>query len=320
MKKKSKVNIPELHAGAGRGAEKMFPSIAHFNRTSDRFRILPTVVDPAPGKAQALARRGQEIGLPVQYVEAKLEDEIDTALQERWPVVMQIDRPSSLAVSMKRMVGQASPVMAYLLIRTPYETLFGLRVVIQANEDELKELASRFFEKLSGITVRSGADQIFGDEGQPEHLAAEPLIRDWFGRHVKVNLPKITGGVEPESSSFELTRNGVETMQMFILENPNGWADPFEMATDLVDNHLTAPLVPGKDFMAVELGPDGVRFHTARIRKTDRRLAVRDTVGLDPASIQEAIELERHRRAMEEALRRAERQTLSRRWPIWTTD
>ena len=107
---------------------------------------------------------------------------------------------------------------------------------------------------------------------------------------------------------------------MFIVDNRANWAGPFELASELVEKQLTGPIVLGEDFLIAELGPDGVRFHTCRVRKTDSRIAVRGRVGLDPTSIKGAEERERLRRIVEDGVRRAEREALSRRRTLRATD
>ena len=315
-----KTQIVSLHGGAGRGTKQMLPHIASFNRASQRVQIAPIIADPIPGKALEMAERFLRGGVTAEPVEAKLEEVIQGDETGNCPVIVQVDQPESLRKILKLTIGRPNPVMGYLLIKTPDYGLYGLRMVLRGGEDDRKEEASIFFEKLSHLTVRGGSKQVFGESGRPEHVTSEPLYREWFGEHMKENIGKLTVGIEPESAPFELTPDGTKTSPMFIRDNRSGWADPFAMAQDLVENHLPGPLVRGEDFIIAELGPDGLRFHTTRLRKTDGKLAVRGVVGLDPGSIREAEEQERIRRAVEKARRQTERQTLSRKWPVWPTD
>jgi len=66
-------------------------------------------------------------------------------------------------------------------------------------------------------------------------------------------------------------------------------------------------IAPGKDLCIGEVGPDGIRLHVARYRALDRALSVNETPVVDEGGL-------------EEALRRGKRQTISRSYPVYTTD
>ena len=307
MDELSRTILLTVHAGAGRGAEFMMPELARFNSESQRFEIRPTIVDPAPRKAEVLAQQAQGIGIRAESIETRLEDFISTDNSNGCPIVVQIDRPASISSAFSQSINLRSPILAYLFIRTHLGTLMGVRIVVQPHEQERKADAALFFEQLALYTVRSGAAHVFGAAGRPEHLATEPLLRQWTAKHVRKNLPKVAVGIEPESPPFEMTTDGATTMQMFMRDNRQGWAEPFDMARSFIDEELPGPVLRGEDFMIAELGPDGVRFHTVRLREIDGKLTVRGRLALDVESVQQALE-------------RAERQTSSRVQPIWSTD
>jgi hypothetical protein len=78
----------------------------------------------------------------------------------------------------------------------------------------------------------------------------------------------------------------------------------------------------GRDFAVAELGPDGVRFHIVRVRVTDGKPALNASAVVTPEAYRtaDAERREAARRQLAEALARAERQTVSKTRPVFTTD
>src|SRR5262249_5139006 len=108
-------------------------------------------------------------------------------------------------------------------------------------------------------------------------------------------------------------------LPVVLRSNIQSWSDPRTLAAEIVEN-LPTPIMRGGDFSIAEAGPDGVRFHLVRLRKTDGKVAVRGTAALDPTGIAEAEAMERQRREAEEAVQRAARAAATRRQPLFTTD
>lgn len=308
------------NAGANRGARLMQPAIQDFNRRSERFRIKPLYVDPEPQRAAALAREATARGVDATGVESRIEDVIkQEPPDETSPVILQVDRPATVASTLETLVGRPRPVLAYQLLRTPSQELYGVAIVLQPSEDALKRLSARFFGKLAEVTARSGASHVVGERGRPQHIALEPAYRNWFATHMKRNLTKVVAGTEPESAPFEVTRDGKTTLPLVIQDSGSGWLDASTLARAVAGNP-SFRIVPGEDFVVGEIGPDGIRLHRVRLRKTDGLVSIRGTVVVDPSTIAEAEERERAARALETAMAKAARETLSWVRPSYTTD
>ena len=79
---------------------------------------------------------------------------------------------------------------------------------------------------------------------------------------------------EHDSALIEVTRDGSTTMPMLVHDSrQTGWAEPIDLAREVAESG--APLLRGEDFVVAEEGPAGVRLHQARVRKTDKVLAVK---------------------------------------------
>lgn len=313
-------SAPLVVAGAHRGARLMQPTISAFNRTSDRFVLVPTYVDPLPDRAAALARSAGEQGVEARAIEAHIEEVLGRA-EARAPIVLSVDTARTIANVLRDVELDAHPVLIYFLVRMPNLQLLGLRATLQADDEPLRDLACEFFDRLSFVTTRSGASAILGGQGRAEHIAVEPLYRRWFADHMVQNLPRVVVGVQPENDPFEITLDGHTTMSLMLRRSAETWADPLEIATEMVREPQN-PIHRGRDFGVAETGPDGIRLHTVRIRATDGRVAVRAAAVIDEREYVTAEQerLERARREAVEALRVAERQTLSRTRPVYTTD
>jgi len=312
--------IPVRNGGAGRGARLLLPAIQEFNQRSERFAIEPWYVDPAPSRAKDLVAEARSAGVHARASEGRIEDFVRRARSRRpSPIILNLDRPLALAKVLGVAAETDQPVLAYMLLRTPSEELYGLRLVFQGHENDLKRQAARFFEALARVVARSGASFIVGNGGRPEHIATEPAYRLWFAQHMQANVPKVAGQAEPEASPFEVTRDGTSTLCLTIVENKRAWANPASLAQEVISDP-PLPLIRGQDFAVGEVGPDGVRIHRVRLRKTDGKVAIRGSTLVNPEAIAAAEERERARRELERALSKAEHDTISRVRPAFTTD
>jgi hypothetical protein len=294
------------------------------NDISSRVRIEPTYVDPMPAKAATLAREAVEQGIRAYSIEGRVEEFLTNSAPDGRVgdvVVLNLDRPAAIAAALRAAAPRAQGVLGYLLIATPTAELFGVRLCFRADESELVEKAARFFDGLAVVTARSGSSWVIGERGRPEHRAAETVYRQWFADHLRTNLQKVVADIEPECSPVQLTRDGRTTLAAVVTESPTGWKDPRELAEEVAADP-PMPLVRGEDFAILETGSEGVRIHRVRLRATDGRLAVFDTTAIDQATAEEAKqqEIERKRLATEAIAKRAERSTISRLNPAFTTD
>lgn len=316
-----RAQVEVLTAGANRGARLMQPAFAEFNRASNRFTLAPIYADPVPARAASLVLEAERQGIPARGVEARVEEILPSREFKHLPLILSVDNPDAIATALETAVLAERPVLIYFLIRLPNEELLGFRAVLQEGDEEHQKLAARFFRRLAKVTARSGAAAVLGAEGRPEHLALEMVYRRWFADHMNANLTKIVAKIRPESDPFEVTNDGQNTMALLIRESANGWADPSTLARDVVQEP-TDPITRGRDFAVGEIGPDGIRFHVARMRALDGKPAIHSAAVVDPETY-EAADMERRERAMretQEALQRAERQTVSRTQPVFTTD
>lgn len=310
-----------LSAGAGRGARLLVPSIRRVNEASTRLAIRPTYVDASPGKATALTAEAVREGVPAEALEARIEDVLAAGLDgcSTSPVILNLDRPSAIAVALRAAGARTQAVLGYLLVVTPSRELLGIRIVLAATEGDHALGVARFFDALAAVTARSGASWIVGERGEPAHRAIEPVYRDWFAEHFAKNFGKLVGGLEPESSPIEITRDGRRSLAAVITESENGWREPAVLAEEVAANP-PLPLLRGEDFAILECGTDGVRIHIVRLRVTDGRLAVFGTTAIDPKAIVEEQRQEIARVTAEAIARHAERALISRRSPALTTD
>ena len=305
--------------GAGKGATDMVKYAGELHQNSERIKLKLRYTDPSPGKASLLTQKAQEMGIPtLEPIEGKIEEVLPVS--EDSIGVLQQDRPESQAKALRTAAKQKIPIMSYLLIRLSFGVLLGVRFVFQAHENELKLQGARFFDQIASLTVRNGSAQILGAQGQHEHKTLEPKFRDWFGKHFQSCLAKITADLEPESAPFEVTKDGYDTMPLLFHDSPNDWADPTTLSQTVLKNSIT-PIIPGQNFLLAELGGEknGIRLHEIRLRKIDGQLSFNNTTLFNKEKL-EAEEQERQQKQIEDAFRKAERRTLTRTSPVFTTD
>ena len=100
------------------------------------------------------------------------------------------------------------------------------------------------------------------------------------------------------------------------------WSDPGELAERVLASPAS-PIRRGVRFVVAEVvRGQGIRLHDVWYR-TDERVSVGGVEVVDRATLDRAVEDARaaeQRRQAALALARAERETLSRRNPVWTTD
>lgn len=310
--------VPIRVGGAHRGARLLQPALAAYNQDSSEHELAIEYVDPVPGRAPETAAEARRLGLTATYREARIEDVIE-AEQQAGLLVFTLDRPAATARGLAAAASNGCAVTGGMLIAVPTGTLFGFGMVLPAEDSESKRLGSLFMDQLDRVTARRGASAVFGERGRPEHIAAEPAYRHWFASLMTSNLPKLVTGLEPEASPFSLTPDGRITLALLITDNRTGWAEPAELAKEIVSDP-PQPLVRGEDFAVGEIGPDGIRIHIVRLRKLDGKVALQASAVIDRASVDAAVEQERLERLAERALMRAKRSTMTRTFPAVITD
>lgn len=316
-----RTHVEVLTAGANRGARLMQPAFEEFNRASNRFTLAPVYADPVPDRAASLVREAASRGLSARGVEARVEEILPSREFKHLPLILSVDNPEAIASALETAVLSERPILIYFLIRLPSEELLGFRAVLQRGDEQHQKVGARFFRRLAQVTARSGAAAVLGAQGRPEHLALEMTYRQWFAEHMNANVTKIIAHTRPESDPFEVTTDGRTTMPLLMRESLDGWTDPSVLAREVVEQP-TDPITRGHDFTVAEIGPDGIRFHVARMRALDGKPAIRAAAVVDPEAYVAADSERRERaeRETREALQRAERHSVSRTQPVFTTD
>jgi len=317
----SRKSIEAVTLGAHRGARKNIPHLALIEDESTRITPHVTYVDLYPGRAEQTAALARTQGINARAVEARAEEYLDTGFAEHTPVFVHLDDANAVANVLHHAEGKPYPLAGYMLLRTPDNALLGLAFTITEEDDDAKRRIASVFHAINRVTPRRGAAWVIGEHARPEHRAAEDVYRSWIGEHARKNLARLMVGLRPENYELELTTDGRTSMPVFVEESPERWQDPFTLAQAFAANPQT-PVLRGEEFAIAEIGPDGLRLHIVRIRHTDGAVALRGFVGYDPATLDalDRAERERQERQLADAIQRAERETITRRSPMFTTD
>ncbi|MBV8518828.1 MAG: hypothetical protein JO197_15640 [Acidobacteria bacterium] len=323
--------------GTNHGGRELIPHVARLQRESDVLNVKVVGVDPVPGRANRFITQAAQFGLRGEAREAKIEDVINDGIPEGAPVILNMDTPGAHAMALYQLADRKIAVLGALYAASPIDgQLHGFRYVCAADEHEEKREVAGMFRSLAAFAARGGRERVWGTQGRPEHLPLEPVYRDWTGRFVHENLAKLAVGLSSINHYVEMTRDGNHTLPIIIRDSSGEWASPFALATAVLGNPPT-PILGGDDFVIAELGPNGVRFHFARLGKTDGRVRVNGYAGFDHETLDAAERAERERqlaheqslqradrarqeREVMEAVRRAEQQTVTRRRPFFFTD
>lgn len=306
-----------MSGGAGRGSVLMMPTYQDWNQRSDRFQLRVHYVDPIPGRAEAVARAASSDGVPASFEEGRIEDVMVQEQEHEAMVVLHLDQSKAIAKVLQAEQERPDATLGYLLMRTPKGELAGIELALQPSDRTAKATCARFFDHLARFTARSGSDAVIGEQGLVEHRMAEPVFRAHFARHFRANMPKLAAGIEPESYPLEITWDG-RRGQPFLVLFPKEWSDPIDVANHVVESP-EIPLIRGGEFTIAECGPDGIRLHQVRRRVFDDRISVQGAVLVNDEEYDIAAK-ERARREARAALERAQRQTISRTQPVWTSD
>lgn len=182
---------PLWNAGANRGARLGIPAIQTFNRTSNRFEIVPTYVDSFPARSEALATEARARNIQAVAEEARIEDFLLARSERDVPALLNIDSAASIAKVLPMIGGRLPAVLAYQIVEMPDRRVYGISVIIRRGEDDLRDRATRLFETLGHLTERSGAEAILGPTGSVAARATEPTLRRAFAAHTVKNLTKV---------------------------------------------------------------------------------------------------------------------------------
>lgn len=294
--------------GLNRGGRHAMDTIDGFNQDSPLIRLGVNGYEMSPNRIHEAAAYAAERGLQLATHHGRVQDFVaaEGVNAADRPIIIAVDDARSGAEVCAMCASFNRAVLLYLIIRLPNKQLVGLTAVLRKDDAHEKLALAAFLLALSDCTVRKGHRAVLGDDGLPEHVFQEPHYRELFRAHLTDNLPRLLWDLEPEAAPIEVTFNGDTRMPLLIEDSRAGWRDATTLARDVLARPSVS-IAPGKDLCIGEVGPDGIRLHIARYRALDRGLSVNATSVVDTA-------------AFEEALRRAERQTISRTYPVYTTD
>lgn len=313
-KTKPRRTIEVINAGANRGALKNVDAFARWNAESTSVALVPHYIDPVPGRAALMKAEAQRHGVLAEGAEGTIEATIAAGDAKGKPILLNLDRPEAIARTILAAENTDSPILGFLLVKLPSGELWGVRFFIQAHDAPARRDGVIFFHRLATLTARRGSDAILGAGGSVPDRVNEPRYRDWFASHSAENLGKLVAGIEPTGNTFEITDDGVTTYSLLIHEAA-AWSDPRLLAEE-VSEQPPAAILRGESFCIAEITEDGIRFHKVRRRQVDDKVVLQGMSAIDTTS----VDAERAAREAAEAMTRAERQTVSRRSPVLTTD
>lgn len=270
-----------LNAGANRAARENIRAYRAHNEVSVAAQVVPTYVDPVPGRAVAMATHATEHGLDADAVEARAEEVIDAADADA--IVVNVDNPGAVAAVVAGATRRALPVVGQLVVELPTTRVVGIRFALAPNELAVRDDAVDFFRALQEVTARSGADGIFGAEARGRGSLVEPALRREFATHTTNELARLTAGVLPEHAPLDIT-DGSRSMPLLVARRDR-FGEPIEVVLEAAQTP-PVPLRPSTVFFVAELGPDGIRLHEAR-RRRDGEVTVTGTSTIDAQALQQ---------------------------------
>src|SRR5207249_10557659 len=94
--------VEVINGGANRGARHNLPYIRRFNDSSEQYRLIPTYVDPIPGRARNLVTEAEKSGVQARWHEGSIETVLPKLPENNQaPMVLNIDRPAMVARSIE---------------------------------------------------------------------------------------------------------------------------------------------------------------------------------------------------------------------------
>lgn len=312
--KKPRRTVEVLNAGAHRGARENLDAFARWNRESTSVTLVPRYIDPVLGRAELMKAEAIRHGVPAEAEEGTIEATILEEDAKGKPIVLNLDRPEAIAKTILAAEHTNAPILGYLLLKLPSGQLWGIRFYLRPGDNAGRLVAVKFFHRLGELTARRGSAAVLGAEGDVAHRAAEARYRHWFADHLRDNIGKLLAGIAPTGHTFEITDDGATTYALIVRDSET-WSEPRTLAESVAADP-PVPIVRGESWVIGEVTPEGVRFHKVRRRQADDKVALQGLGVID----NHAVDAERAGREAAEALARAERETLSRRSPVLSTD
>ncbi len=299
--------ISMLVGGGNRAFKQAMPRLSRLSRSLNDHHLEIQLADPYPGRAVMREREAENMGIRVTGHQERVEDFMKT-VPDGTPVVLHVDNAGTIADANENAIGRDMPVQTYSMFVTPDEKLHAF--MGSASTDDEKRALALLFRKMDEVSANRGTEFVFGEEGLPQHRFLEPRFREYFANDLQETLPKLKAGLKPQIPFQEY--DGSTLKPVFIHLEESGRAEPQALAQTLLKNPVYAVL-PGEHVLIAEISgtEEGVRFITARIRKTDRRISMN---GVSLFSSEGFAEAEQQK--LERAIRKAERQTVTRSWPV----
>lgn len=276
-------------AGTNRGARRALNTLRDLAKDTTRYEVEVVGVDCVPGRAESYASEARAAGLNATAVESRIESFVnDEGRYAGEPLILNLDRASSIAETLVAIEQHPAPVLIYLVIVDPRGRLMGLRMVIRPEESPVRAKALAFFRSLANVSARAGARAIFGEGSDPAHVALEGAIRGWFAIHQKDNLGKLLGGLEPESPPYEVTFDGASSLPLHVVETSD-FGNPVEVVTR-VASAPESTLARGERFVVAEVGPAALRLHESYRHSNKPAVVVRESTTIDELAMMERTE------------------------------
>lgn len=314
QKKSPRRTVEVLVAGSNRGARENLPAFMEFNQASTSVALVPRFIDPVLGRAELMRATAIQAGVPAEAVEGTIERVVEGGTAPGTPIVLQLDRPEAIARTILAAENLSSPILGFILVRLPSNELWAVRLFLRAGDAEGRRLGVQFFARLGELTARRGSAAIIGEGGDPAHRAIEARLRRWFAKFTRENIGKLIAGIEPTCNSFEVTDDGTTTYAL-IINTRDSWSQPLELAESIAKDP-PVPILRGESWVIGEVTPEGIRYLKVKRRLTDDKVALHGLGVLDNQS----VDREHAVREAAAAAARGERQTISRRSPVLTTD
>ena len=274
--------------GIGRAGTRLIDVLPRINHTLGS-RLDLVLVDAEPGRSRDAAARLRSMGMQSQFLEAPIEDVRIVGTNSGDPqgiMVNLTDDPGVTPWLLRKYRGFS--VITQIYTRMPNGTLYGQSATLRPEAETEREKLAAFFEAAQKVTARTGAEDLWGSLGLPEHRMAEPLYRNWQMRLLEGSLMRLATKRDLPGDPIQISIDGQTSVPMIIQDHRDRWRGDEEITAEIVDS-ACQPLIRGRGFAIGEIGPDGVRIHHARLRKLDGRVSLHGFSALDKAAIEDAV-------------------------------
>lgn len=305
-------------AGSGRMANYMLPRLAHWKERSQRtFDI--DLVSPNAVQLVKVTRDATAAGLSVRPVEAKIENVIRAEEDgTRRAYVLGIDDIAAIEKTLLASITSRSRILITIFLNVPGEGLLGFVILLGVDDEPRKRELAKLFAALKPVAINEGANSMFGAANK----SMESMMRALMVSHVTDTLDKFLADL-PAHADILVTRDGRSAVRLVIEDSSDGFKMPDALARSVMAT-VSTPLKPGSDFMIAEIGPGGVRFHSARLRAVDGQITINGAEVFDVTpTLKESVvrTLDKVREsAVARAIERAARNTATILNPVAASD